>query len=55
MYFKNNVGTISIINNKIVIETPDYLTTIVVKDIFLLQDIFNYECYKLIKLDELTK
>lgn len=55
MYFKNNVGTILTMNNKILIETSDYSTTIVVKDIFLIKDIFNYECYKLIKLDELTK
>lgn len=55
MYFSNNVGTITIINNTIIIETSDYSTTIIVKDIFLIKDIFNYECYKLIKLDELTK
>lgn len=55
MYFKNNLGAISMINNKIVIETSDYLTTIIVKDVYLLKDIFNFECYKLIKLDELTK
>lgn len=55
MYFKNAAGFIFMMRDTIVIETPDYRTVIKVKDELLTREMFDFECYKLTKLDELTR
>lgn len=54
MYLKNSIGMVFMMCNKIVFQIEDYRNVIDINN-DTAEEIFNQECLKLIKIDELVR